>query len=116
MEVALARDVYVARDRADKEAAIERRHKFNQRTISVSRAPGQRGGSHILSYAEAGDTERNTLYGTPEEISDKIRALQAVGVEYILVSIGGGSRESLQRFAREIMPEFTNRVPVQVVG
>jgi hypothetical protein len=36
-------------------------------------------------------------------------------VEYIVVSIGGGSRESLRRFAREIMPEFTNRVPVRTV-
>jgi alkanesulfonate monooxygenase SsuD/methylene tetrahydromethanopterin reductase-like flavin-dependent oxidoreductase (luciferase family) len=113
MEVALARDVYVARDRADKEAALERRHKFNQRTIGVSRAPGQKGGSHILSYADTRDTERNTLFGTPDEIFDKLRALEAVGVQYILVSIGGASRENLRRFAREIMPEFTNRAPVR---
>jgi alkanesulfonate monooxygenase SsuD/methylene tetrahydromethanopterin reductase-like flavin-dependent oxidoreductase (luciferase family) len=110
MEVALARDLYVARDRADKEAALERRRRLNQRIIDVARAPDQKGGSHILSYAEAGDTGRNTLYGTPDEIFDKIQALRAVGVEYILVSIGGGARESLRRFAREIMPEFTNGV------
>jgi len=115
MEVALARDLYVARNQADKEAALERHHKMNQRTIEVSRAPGQKGGSHILSYADAGNTEGNTLYGTPDEIFDKLQALRAVGVEYVLVNIGGGSRESLQRFAREIMPEFTNRVPVRAV-
>jgi alkanesulfonate monooxygenase SsuD/methylene tetrahydromethanopterin reductase-like flavin-dependent oxidoreductase (luciferase family) len=115
MKVALARDVYLARNRADKEAALERRRKLNARTIDVARAPDQKGGSHILSYGEAGDTGRNTLYGTPDEIFDKIQALQAVGVEYILVSIGGGSRESLRRFAREIMPEFTNGV-AEAVG
>ena len=114
MEAALARDVYVARNKADKEAALERRRKLNARTIDVARAPGQKGGSHILSYAEAGDTERNTLYGTPDDIFDKIQALQAAGVEYILVSVGGGSRESLRRFAREIMPEFTNSVSAAV--
>jgi alkanesulfonate monooxygenase SsuD/methylene tetrahydromethanopterin reductase-like flavin-dependent oxidoreductase (luciferase family) len=109
-DVALARDVYVARDRADKEVALERRRKLNQRIIDVARAPDQKGGSHILSYAGAKDTGRNALYGTPDEIFDKIQALQAVGVEYILVSIGGGARESLRRFAREIMPELTNGV------
>lgn len=108
MDVALARDVYVARNKDDKEAALERRRKLNARTIDVARAPGQKGGSHILSYAD--DTGRNTLYGTPDEIFDKIQALRAVGVKYILVSTGGGSRESLRRFAREIMPEFTDGV------
>jgi alkanesulfonate monooxygenase SsuD/methylene tetrahydromethanopterin reductase-like flavin-dependent oxidoreductase (luciferase family) len=115
MDVALARDVYVARNKDDTEAALERRRRLNARIIDVARAPGQKGGSHILSYADAGDTGCNALYGTPDEIFDKIQALRALGVEYILVSIGGGSRESLRRFAREIMPEFTNGV-IEAVG
>ena len=32
--------------------------------------------------------------------------LRAVGVRYLLASFGGGSRDSLRRFAREIVPLF----------
>ena len=35
--------------------------------------------------------------------------LQAVGVHYLLASMGGGSRDTLRRFAREIAPEFNTR-------
>jgi len=108
LNIGVARDVYVAKNQADKEAALELHHKTNQRTIEVSRAPDRAGGSHILAYASSGaGTEANTLYGTPEEIFDKLQTLSAVGVEYILINIGGGSRDSLRRFAREVMPEFS---------
>jgi alkanesulfonate monooxygenase SsuD/methylene tetrahydromethanopterin reductase-like flavin-dependent oxidoreductase (luciferase family) len=56
-------------------------------------------------YAPA-STERNALFGTRDEIVDKLKKLEAVGVEYVLVNGSGGSRESLRRFAREIMPNF----------
>lgn len=105
--VTVARDLYVAKDRADKEAALERHRKVHQRTIEVSRVPGETGGSHILAYANSdGGTEGEALYGTPDEIFTKLRALSAAGVEYVMLSVAGGSRDSLRHFAREIMPEF----------
>jgi hypothetical protein len=53
------------------------------------------------------------MYGSPEEIVQQLHALRAVGAGYILVN-GGGSgggvrgRESLRRFAGEVMPRFAH--------
>src|ERR1700761_144961 len=109
MEVCVARELYVAKDRKDKEAAIERLNATRQRTIDVSKAPNQSGGSHILAYAKSGAPDvSSTLTGTTEEIHDKLVALNEAGVEYIILSMLGGSRHSLRRFANEIMPEFSS--------
>ena len=107
LSVAVARDVYVARDATDKQAALERNARVRQRTIDVARAPGQTGGSHVLSYADsATGNEAAALYGNPDEIARKLEALKKAGVCYLLASMGGGSRDSLRRFSREIAPNF----------
>jgi alkanesulfonate monooxygenase SsuD/methylene tetrahydromethanopterin reductase-like flavin-dependent oxidoreductase (luciferase family) len=112
MEVAVARDVHVARNAADKAAALERNAKFRQRTFEVSRTPGKQGRSHMLAYEHTpASTEAVALYGTPEEIVEKIEALRAVGVAYVLGNFGGSSRESMRRFAREVVPAFTGGEP-----
>jgi hypothetical protein len=55
------------------------------------------------------------MYGTPNQIADKLDELRAAGVGYVLVN-GGGSgggergRASLRRFAREVMPLFAQDV------
>jgi alkanesulfonate monooxygenase SsuD/methylene tetrahydromethanopterin reductase-like flavin-dependent oxidoreductase (luciferase family) len=108
MKVAVARDLYVAKNRADKDEALRRHSAMRQRTVEAAKAPGRAGGSHILSYSLSdASTEQNALFGTRDEIVDKLKRLEAVGVEYVLVSNAGGSRESLRRFAREIMPDFS---------
>ena len=107
LSVALARDVYVARDAADRNAALERNARQRQRIIDVARTPGQSGGSHVLAYADsASGNEAAALYGNPDEIAHKLEALRAVGVTYVLASMGGASRDSLRRFAHEIVPAF----------
>jgi len=107
MEVAVARDIHVAKDPADKAAALERNAKFRQRTVEVSRTPGKQGGSHMLAYEHTpASTEAVALYGTPDEIVEKIEALRAAGVDYILGNFSGSSRESMRRFAREVVPAF----------
>jgi alkanesulfonate monooxygenase SsuD/methylene tetrahydromethanopterin reductase-like flavin-dependent oxidoreductase (luciferase family) len=106
MRVAVARQLYVARDEADKQAAIARQAAYTKRTVDVSRAPERKGGSHVLAYADkAGGTEENALYGTPDEICTMLDALRGQGVAYVLLAIAGGA-EQLRRFAREIMPVF----------
>ncbi len=108
MRVAVARQLYIARDAADKRAALMRQSAYTQRTVEVSRAPdssGQRR-SHVLAYADkAGGTEENALFGTPDEIAAGLEALRDAGVDYVLLTIAGG-REQLRRFAREILPAF----------
>jgi probable F420-dependent oxidoreductase len=105
MHVAVARDVHVARDEEDKKAALARAANVRRRTIEVSRAPDRQGGSHILAYQHSDAGNEAAVYGTPDEIVPKLEALRAAGARYVLTSFGG-SRASLQRFAREIAPAF----------
>jgi alkanesulfonate monooxygenase SsuD/methylene tetrahydromethanopterin reductase-like flavin-dependent oxidoreductase (luciferase family) len=106
MQVTVARQLYVAKDKTDKEAALVRQAEYTKRTISVSRDPDAKTGSHVLAYADKpGATEDNALYGTPDEIAGMIEALREAGVAYVLLTIAGGV-EQLRCFAREIMPEF----------
>jgi alkanesulfonate monooxygenase SsuD/methylene tetrahydromethanopterin reductase-like flavin-dependent oxidoreductase (luciferase family) len=106
-QVAVARQLYVAKDAADTRAALARQAAYTQRTVDVSRAPDAQGrGSHVLAYADkAGGTEENALYGTPDEICAMLESLRAAGVAYVLLTILGG-REQMRRFARDIMPAF----------
>jgi alkanesulfonate monooxygenase SsuD/methylene tetrahydromethanopterin reductase-like flavin-dependent oxidoreductase (luciferase family) len=108
MHIALARDMYVANNQAAKDAALERNRQFHERILSVARWPHRAGGSHILAYGHAPEeTEANSLIGTPDEIMGKLEALRRNGVNYVIMSCGG-SRESLHRFAHEIMPTFSD--------
>jgi alkanesulfonate monooxygenase SsuD/methylene tetrahydromethanopterin reductase-like flavin-dependent oxidoreductase (luciferase family) len=104
--IALARDMHVATGQADKEAALARNRQGHERILSVARWPDHAGGSHILAYDHTPEEiEAASLVGTSDEIMRKLEALQRVGVDYVIMSCGS-SRESLRRFAREIMPAF----------
>jgi alkanesulfonate monooxygenase SsuD/methylene tetrahydromethanopterin reductase-like flavin-dependent oxidoreductase (luciferase family) len=112
--IAVARQAYVANDRADAEAALEKQAAWTRRTVEVSRAPDSKTGSHVLAYAATPEgTEANALYGTADEICAKLNALEAAGVEYIIMTIPGG-KENLRRFAREIMPRFADKQPRRI--
>jgi alkanesulfonate monooxygenase SsuD/methylene tetrahydromethanopterin reductase-like flavin-dependent oxidoreductase (luciferase family) len=104
--VTAARQLYVAKDKADKEAALIRQAEYTRRTINVARTPDGKTGSHVLAYADrAGATEENALFGTPDEIAGMIEALRDAGVTYVLLTVAGGV-DQLRGFAREIMPAF----------
>lgn len=108
MTVAVARDVYVAKDEADTRAALARNARARQRILEVSQFPGGKGGSHMLAYDHSVEAhEAVAIYGMPDEVARKVEALQAAGVRYVLANIGGDSRESLRRLAREILPAFS---------
>ena len=107
----MARQLYVAKDEADKQAALARQAAYTKRTVDVSRKPNGKGGSHVLAYADkAGGTEENALYGTPDEIAAMLEDLQRAGVTYVLFVVSGGVAQ-LRRFAREIMPDFARAAP-----
>ena len=60
----------------------------------------------------------SAIYGNPDEIARKLDALQQVGVGYVLIN-GGGSgggergRQSMRRFAREVLPLFSDQKPAR---
>ena len=107
MRVAVARQLYVAKNEADKQAALRRQAAYTKRTVDVSRSPGgARGGSHVLAYADkAGGTEANALFGTVQEIGAMLEDLRKAGAVYLLLTMAGGIKQ-LRAFAREIMPSF----------
>jgi alkanesulfonate monooxygenase SsuD/methylene tetrahydromethanopterin reductase-like flavin-dependent oxidoreductase (luciferase family) len=110
MQVAVARQLYVANDAADREAALRRQAAYTRRTVEVSRPPGDasgKTGSHVLAYAdEAGGTETHALFGTPDQIHAMLEELRQASAYYVLLTFAGGVAQ-LQRFAREIMPSFS---------
>jgi alkanesulfonate monooxygenase SsuD/methylene tetrahydromethanopterin reductase-like flavin-dependent oxidoreductase (luciferase family) len=107
-QVAVARQLYVAKDEADRLSALERQAQYTRRTINSARPLDGKGGSHVLAYADrAGATEENAMFGTPDQIAGMIEALRAAGVTYVLLTVSGGI-DQLRRFAREIMPAFAD--------
>jgi alkanesulfonate monooxygenase SsuD/methylene tetrahydromethanopterin reductase-like flavin-dependent oxidoreductase (luciferase family) len=107
MQVGVARAFYVARDEADKQAAIDRRVAGQRRMHAISQRPDGNNTSSIMAFSDTREaSEESALYGSPEEICRKIERLRDAGVAYILLNGGGTSRENLRRFAREVMPHF----------
>jgi alkanesulfonate monooxygenase SsuD/methylene tetrahydromethanopterin reductase-like flavin-dependent oxidoreductase (luciferase family) len=120
MDVGVARAFFVAKDEADKEAALERRLEAQRRLAAVSNAPdGSKNTASIMAYSDTREaSEESALYGTPEEIAVKLDRLRRLGVDYVLLNGGGGglAHDSLARFAREVMPAFTSGSRMRVVG
>ena len=105
MRVAVARNVFVARDAAEQREAAGRQARVHERLLSLSRGSESRPGSHILAYADTPGRDAHSVIGTPEEIVDRFAALKELGVAYVLL-FGQGSRANLRRFAEKVMPKF----------
>jgi alkanesulfonate monooxygenase SsuD/methylene tetrahydromethanopterin reductase-like flavin-dependent oxidoreductase (luciferase family) len=107
MDVAVARNLYVARDAGDTRTALLRLAQSHERMLALARHPGGRNESHITAYARTpGLTEGSALYGTPNQIAAQLEALSAVGVRQVLLHGGDSTAQSIRRFATEIMPAF----------
>ena len=112
LQVAVARNFWVARDAADAADALQKQMVNHERLASLARDPAGTNRAHILSY-EGGPTVTvaNALIGTPDDIERKLDALHAVGVRYILLNGTGKSVDNLRRFAREVMPRVGQPLP-----
>jgi alkanesulfonate monooxygenase SsuD/methylene tetrahydromethanopterin reductase-like flavin-dependent oxidoreductase (luciferase family) len=117
MHVAVARAVHIAKDAADKEAALERRYHGHMRINALAKRPDGDSRERFKSdEAEARyESAESALFGSPDEIVRKLERLQKGGVEYVIVNFGG-SRENIRRFARDIMPAFTDEPAFALTG
>ena len=95
---------------AEPAAAVEARHAH--RTAPCMAAPTAPPAiRHAINVNSA-------IYGNPDEIARRLEALQQVGAGYVLIN-GGGSgggergRQSMRRFAREVMPLFSDQAPAR---
>jgi alkanesulfonate monooxygenase SsuD/methylene tetrahydromethanopterin reductase-like flavin-dependent oxidoreductase (luciferase family) len=113
MQVGVTRAFFVTDTKADKDAALERRLQNRARQLHLATRPD--GTVHGGPDRATGDprmvNERSAMYGSPDEIVQRLEVLRDAGVGYVLIN-GGGSgggargRESLRRFARDVMPLF----------
>jgi len=113
MQVGVTRAFFVTDNGDEKEAALERRLQNRMRQLKLATQPD--GTVHGGPDRATGDPRavnvNSAMYGSPDEIARRLEALRDAGVGYVLIN-GGGSgggargRESLRRFAREIMPAF----------
>ena len=113
LSVGVTRAFFVADSADDKEAALQRRLANRVRQLKLATRPD--GTVHGGPDRATGDPDtinrRSAMYGSPDEIAEKLVELRRAGVGYVLVN-GGGSgggqrgRTSLRRFAAEVMPHF----------
>jgi alkanesulfonate monooxygenase SsuD/methylene tetrahydromethanopterin reductase-like flavin-dependent oxidoreductase (luciferase family) len=117
MDVAVARAVHIAKDAADREAALERRYQGHMRINALARRPDGEARTRFKSREEEAryESAESALFGTPDEIKRKLDALRQGGVEYVIINFGG-SRENIRRFAREIMPAFADEPALALAG
>ena len=118
LDVGVARAFYVAKDKADKEAALEQRLAAQRHFAAMSKAAdGTQSKASIMAFSDTREaSEEAALYGTPDEIAFKLEKLQTLGVEYVLLNGGALALESLRRFARELMPAFADGARLRDVG
>jgi alkanesulfonate monooxygenase SsuD/methylene tetrahydromethanopterin reductase-like flavin-dependent oxidoreductase (luciferase family) len=118
MQVGVTRAFFVTDSRAEREAAMERRLQNRMRQLKLATRPD--GTVHGGPDRATGDprmvNEISAMYGTPDDITQRLETLREAGVGYVLIN-GGGSgggtrgRDSLRRFAREVMPLFAEKSP-----
>jgi alkanesulfonate monooxygenase SsuD/methylene tetrahydromethanopterin reductase-like flavin-dependent oxidoreductase (luciferase family) len=118
LEVGVARAYFVAKDQADKDAAVERRLEAQRRLAAISNpTDGTKSKASIMAFSDTREaSEESALYGTPDEIAQKLEKLRQLGVSYILLNGGGPAQDSLRRFASEVMPAFRDEARARVVG
>ena len=115
MRVGVTRAFFVTDDPREVEQALERRLANRLRQLKLATTPDGRvlGGPDRADGDPAQININSAIYGSPDVIARKIEALREVGAGYLLIN-GGGSgggargRDSLRRFAREVMPAFVN--------
>ena len=95
---------------------MERRLQDRMRQLKLATRPDGtvHGGPDRATGDPRAVNEISAMYGAPDEIAQKLDELRHAGVGDVLIN-GGGSgggargRESLRRFAREVMPAFADR-------
>lgn len=102
-EVALARGLYIADDNADKMAVIERRTNARRLVDELAETPDGDNRASIMQYKGPEEAIDGALIGTIDELHERLAAIQAGGIDYVLLSNAGGGLGGLEAFSREFM-------------
>jgi alkanesulfonate monooxygenase SsuD/methylene tetrahydromethanopterin reductase-like flavin-dependent oxidoreductase (luciferase family) len=108
--IAVARALQFADTAQQRHAQQQVRRRVLERIGDLARGPGADRYHNATSLADAdlaGDDA--ALIGTASEITDRLTRLAAGGIDMVLLVDPSAATSSLERFAVEVMPEFTNR-------
>ncbi len=103
IRVGVARSVNIVDTKAEYDAAIDARMAGRRRTQNLAQRPDFEDTREIA--------ELGTIYGTPDQVAEKIQDLKDAGIEYILLNCPAGIK-TLRRFAKELMPAFADSAKV----
>ncbi|MGH7061970.1 MAG: LLM class flavin-dependent oxidoreductase, partial [Stellaceae bacterium] len=124
LSVGVTRAFFVCDSAEEKEDALQRRLANRVRQLKLATQPdGTVLGGPDRATGDPDAVNRNSaMYGSPDDIAEKLEELRRAGVGYVLIN-GGGSgggargRQSLRRFATEVMPHFAAELtPAQRFG
>jgi probable F420-dependent oxidoreductase len=117
MEVAVARAVYVAKDAEDRQRALDQRLEAQKRTHALAQSPDGSNKSSMMTFADLrAASDESALFGTPDEIAEKLDRLRDLGVRHLLINNPNQARDSLRRFARDLMPAYSATPKFRAVG
>jgi alkanesulfonate monooxygenase SsuD/methylene tetrahydromethanopterin reductase-like flavin-dependent oxidoreductase (luciferase family) len=106
LSVGVTRGLQIIREEREREAAIKVRHDVLKAIGGLARGAGAEAYRAIAGERASGEFDDAALLGTPAEIIERLRRLEAGGVELVLLVDPRPSVDSLRLFAREIMPAF----------
>jgi alkanesulfonate monooxygenase SsuD/methylene tetrahydromethanopterin reductase-like flavin-dependent oxidoreductase (luciferase family) len=106
MMVGVTRGLQIVHNEEERKRAIITRREVLKNIGDLARGPGADRYHHIRDDPDAFELDDAPLLGTPEEIIDRLKRLEAGGVQNVLFAAPGASVAGLRTFADEIMPAF----------
>ena len=106
-DVAITRSLRMAHSEADREGLIDRQ-VASLTVLAESTRPPEAGGRNLFYSAPEARrevVEAASIIGTPDECIERLRRLEAGGIEQVLFA-SGTSIDDIRFFAREVMPAF----------
>jgi alkanesulfonate monooxygenase SsuD/methylene tetrahydromethanopterin reductase-like flavin-dependent oxidoreductase (luciferase family) len=105
--VGATRGLQIVRDAADREKALEIRYNVLKNIGGLARGPGAARYSNLSDVSGPPiEVDDAPLLGTPDEIVQRLKRLEAGGVQHVLLVDPRPSLEALRLFAAEVMPAF----------
>jgi alkanesulfonate monooxygenase SsuD/methylene tetrahydromethanopterin reductase-like flavin-dependent oxidoreductase (luciferase family) len=106
----VTRALHIIKSESERQKAYDRRRETIKKIGDLAKRPGAVSPSTFADVDIANDDA--ALIGTPEEIAERLQKLSDGGVEYVLLTNATATRDSLETFMRDIVPQVTVRTPV----
>ncbi len=106
MMVGVTRGLQIVHNDEERRRAILTRREVLKNIGDLARGPGAERYHQIKDDPDNFELDDAPLLGTPEEIIQRLKRLEAGGIENVLFAAPGASIAGLRTFAEEIMPAF----------